>query len=108
MKPDFTKIQDERVGYNIRANSMSEPIWLEKLTFEQFISPYTNKATTPQQVYQNLEQALAKDITQQDSVIDNKRPVTIDVLADATLKREAMLNAMELIYKTYLNRISTF
>ncbi len=86
MKPDFTKIQAERVGYNIRADSMNSPRQLEKLTFEQFISPYINKATTPQQVYQNLEQALAKVIAQQDSVIDNKRPVTIDVLAAGSVE----------------------
>ncbi len=102
MEPDFTKIQEERVGYHIRANSMDGPKWLETITFGQFVPPYTNNTTTPQQVYQNLEKALANAIKQQDSITDRKRSVMIDVLATATLQREAMRNSMDLIQRTYL------
>ena len=102
MEPDFTKIQNERVGYHIRANTMEGPKWLEALTFEQFIPPYSDKTTTPQQVYHNLEQSLDSARKQQDSVTGKKRFVMIDVLATATLQREAMMNSMQLIQKHYL------
>ena len=102
MKPDFTKIQNERVGYQIRANDINSPKWLETITFGQFIPPYTSKTKTPRQVYQNLEQALTQAMKQQDSVTDKKSSVMLDVLATATLQREAMRNAMGLIQKTYL------
>ena len=102
MEPDFTKIQDERVGYHIRANDINGPKWLETLTFGQFIPPYAHRTETPQQVYQNLEKSLASAIKQQDSVTDNKRSVMIDVLATATLQREAMRNSMDLIREHYL------
>ena len=103
MEPDFTKIQDERVGYQIRAHDINGPKWLETLTFGQFIPPYAHRTKTPKQVYQNLEQSLASALKQQDSVTDNKRLVImIDVLATATLNREAIRNSMDLIREHYL------
>lgn len=72
MELDFNKIEHERVGYHIRANAPEGPRWLESLTFGDFIPPYSHKATTPLQVYQNLEQALDSARKQQDSVTDKK------------------------------------
>ena len=102
MEPDFIKIQDERVGYRIRANIIDGPRWLEALTFRQFIPPYVHRTENADQVYQNLEQALTSAIKQQESVINKERSVMIDVLATATLQREAIRNSMDLIKKHYL------
>jgi hypothetical protein len=102
MEIDFTRIQDREVGYNIRANMMEGPRWLETLKFGDFIPPYSHEATTPQQVYGNLEQALDIAKKQQDSVTDKKRSVMLDVLATATLQRETMMNSMQLIKEYYL------
>ena len=102
MEPDFTKIQDERVGYHIGANSINGPKWLEKLTFGQFIQPYAHRTETPQQVYDNLERELVSATKQQDSVTSGKRFLMMNVLATATLQREAMINSRDLIREHYL------
>lgn len=102
MESEFIRIQNERVGYHIRADFLDGPKWLEILTFGQFIPPYANGTKIPQQVYKNLEKELDNAINQQNSVINKKKPVIINVLATATLQREAIINAMNLIQKYYL------
>ena len=102
MEPDFQEINQERVGYKISANQIGGPYRLNVLTFEEFVPPYSHRAESHQQVYENLEKALASAIEQQDSVTGGKRSVMIDVLATAALQREAMINSIDLIREHYL------
>ncbi len=102
MEPDFTEIKDKRVGYRIRVNHIGDSIWLETLTFGEFIPPYASGAETPQEVYRNLAQSLESNLEQQDSVTNWGRPVMLNVLATAALQREAMTNSMALIRTHYL------
>ncbi|MFA6023225.1 MAG: hypothetical protein WC781_04000 [Candidatus Pacearchaeota archaeon] len=99
--PNFRDIEDEIVGYRIRANTLDGPNWLEALTFGQFIPPYSHNAISLRQVYRNLEQGLKDARKQQDSVTDKKGLVMLEVLANATLQREAMMNSMLLIEGNY-------
>ena len=103
MKLDLSKIEKERVGYILKAGSIEGPNYLEVLTFGEFISPYSYGANTPREVHDRLSRELKKSIAQQDSVTDKKRPVMTDVLASATLGREAIMNSMSLIERHYLN-----
>jgi len=102
MEPDFQKINQERVGYQISANQLGGPYSLNVLTFEEFVPPYSHKADSHKQVYENLEKALASAVEQQNSVTGGKRSVMMDVLATATLQREAMRNSIDLIREHYL------
>ena len=102
MGPGFQEINQERVGYEISANQLGSPYRLNVLTFEEFIPPYSHRAESHQQVYDNLEKALASAIEQQDSVTGEKRSVRMNALATATLQREAMRNSIDLIKKHYL------
>lgn len=104
-QPDFAEINQKTVGYQlIKPNQQGEPYRLEVLTFENFILPYSCKAETPRQVYSRLEEALASAIRQQESIADGERPVRLDALATATLRREAMTNALQLIRQHYLRQ----
>jgi hypothetical protein len=105
MKLDLSKIEKEKVGYILRADSIEGPNYLEVLTLGEFINPYSYGANTPREVHDRLSIALKKSITQQDSVTDKKRPVMTDVLASATLEREAIMNSMSLIERHYLNKM---
>lgn len=102
MGVDFQEINQERVGYDIRGNKPGGPYTLDALTFEEFIPPYSHNADSHEQVYHTLEQALASVVEQQNSVTGGQRSVMMDVLATATLQREAMRNSMDLIMEHYL------
>ena len=108
---DFSDISDCFVGYSLKMEpghrEQSEQILnryvLKRLTFEEFISPYAYNADTYEKVLGSLEVALDTQIRNQDSVTDGKRPIMLDVLANATLIREALHNSIDLVKNTYIN-----
>ena len=102
MTLDFKLVENRNVGYRIKADIMDGPKRIEPLTFGEFIPPYSHVSKTHKQLYHVVEEALESARKQQDSVTNAQRSVMIDVLATATLEREAMMNAMQLIQKWYL------
>jgi hypothetical protein len=99
---DIKLVENRPVGYRIKADSLSGLKKLEVLTFGEFVPPYEHVSKTHKQLYRVIEEALNSARAQQDSVTDGKRSVMLDVLANATLDREAMLNAMQLVKNYYL------
>ncbi len=97
----FNKIASEPVGFKLAADSPTGPNRVEVVTFANFIPPYILQAQTAKQLYDNLNLALARAVEQQMSVIAPPRAVMLDVLAIATLEREAMMNAMKLIAREH-------
>ena len=102
MAIDFGVINDENVGYQLAPRQSRETLVLTNLLFKEFIPPYTYRARTPESVYNRLGVALKASRRQQESVTDGQRSVMLDILAKATLEREAMMNAQRLILENYL------
>ena len=94
-----------RIGYALRARDFNEHYELVKLNFRDFIPPFSHKAKTVKDVYVALENNLAVLVQQQDSVTNCQRPVMLDVLARATLEREATKNAMLVIRTRYVGLV---
>lgn len=101
MKPNFQKINQKRVGFQVKAYQIGGPYTLNMLTLEEFIPPYSHKANSYKEVNDNLEKALVSEIEEQGSVTNGKRTIMMDVLARAALRREAIINSCYLIQKNY-------
>ena len=99
---DFKRIDELKVGYKLKRDTPNDPPHLHSVTFADFIPPYIKRAQSPKQVYDNLVYALGQARIQQDLVTNGKRSVSLDVLATATLEREAIMNSMKQIKKHYL------
>lgn len=105
---NFKKINNKPVGYELtlvkeRSSDAPSPQYaLTTIKFKDFITPYIRKAENYMQVQDNLRENLEANIQRQNSVTDGKRSVMIDILATATLQREAIRNSMKLISDHYI------
>ena len=95
------EIKTTQVGYQLTAKGLGKTYDLSVLRFEEFIAPYSCHCQNIEAVLGALEQHLSGIKSQQDSIVDSKRPVYIDVLARATLEREATKNAIDLLKTHY-------
>ena len=114
MTIDFKEIETKKVGYRINSDNVCiRNKWLENLSFGNFILPYIQESKTAEQVYHNLEKELSDLREQQDEDIKELRgqfstlsiieQQFLEIIATSTLKREALMNSMELIEKNYLD-----
>lgn len=100
----FSEINGVSVGYKLKKDTTEDTPRLERITFSQFIPPYFNKAENAEQVYLNLKKALLEAQQQQNTIVQNitvDRTTSLEVLTTATLQREAIKNAMDLIKDHY-------
>ena len=92
MDADFSKIDNEKVGYRSTGLGIND---YKVLTFKEFIEPYI--ADTPERVCANLKFALSWAMTVPDS---NTGIPAIDLVQ--VYQRESISKAKELIEENYL------
>lgn len=106
MKLDFTKINKEKIGYELTLEPhrfKKGSMWYEvtPVIFEDFIQPFYD-SDSYKKVYNDLKGSLDELIKNQDSVANGKGAIFLDILSKRTLYREGIRNAMDLILKNYL------
>ena len=111
MTVKFDAIDDEVVGYElkIKQDLHQTTYFINHVRFEDFIGLYTLHHSTPQEVYNALQSDLESEIRRQDEFVVEGYPtpewdkfVHLTKFLIATLKREAIRNAMQLIEGNYL------
>jgi len=103
MSIDFALIDDEQVGFAIQKDDPTGPDFLAALTFREFIPPYLEGASEPNDVYNNVAARLETELGVQTELVANRPELNMGLLATQALAREAQLKAMVLIETTYLN-----